>query len=169
MDWEEEKGLNLAEGRLLLSSSSLHVKPIGDFGARMLRWGQLEACIYFTLWLAHLLLWKHLFLTSSTSFHRDHVPRSVWPDWAIFWISRSHFFHKSSPNIMVYLGIFKNTTFMENLIWLLFRQYWEKLGNFLLHHLVTLSSILLQHHLRNKSVVSQSLTSCLHHFCKIFC
>ena len=138
---------------------------------------ELACCVGGSLKLVSTLLYGWLiFCFENTCFwrRRRRFTEIMFPDQCdrigLFFEFLGHiFFHKSSPNIRVYLGIFKNTTFMENLIWLLFRQYWEKLGNFLLHHLVTLSSILLQHHLRNKSVVSQSLTSCLHHFCKIFC
>ena len=37
-------------------------------------------------------------------------------------------------------ALLNNTTFMLKMIWLLFGQYWEKLGNFLFHHLVTLTT-----------------------------
>lgn len=50
------------------------------------------------------------------------------------------FSYKSRPNITVtFWAILNNTAIMKNIIWLLFGQYLEKFGNFLLHHLVTLT------------------------------
>ena len=45
----------------------------------------------------------------------------------------------SYKSIMINFGaILDTTTHMINTIWLLFGQYWEKLGNLLLHQLITL-------------------------------
>ena len=51
----------------------------------------------------------------------------------------STFSYKSSPNILVnFWAISNNTTVTLKMGRLLFGQYWEKLGMFLFHHLVTL-------------------------------
>ena len=49
------------------------------------------------------------------------------------------YFYKSSPTIMVTFWAFlNNTTFMENIIWLLFWAIMGKIGQLFTHHQVTL-------------------------------
>jgi len=52
--------------------------------------------------------------------------------------------YKSCPNILEKnLAILNNATFVPKMIWLLFGQCWEKLGNFLFHRLVALEAIII--------------------------
>ena len=94
---------------------------------------ELACCVGGSLKLVSTLLYGWLiFCFENTCFwrRRRRFTEIMFPDQCdrigLFFEFLGHiFFHKSSPNIRVFLGIFKNTTFMENIIWLLFRQYWE--------------------------------------------
>ena len=55
------------------------------------------------------------------------LSQPVWSDWVIFISSGNKLPHKSSPNI---LGLFKIMSLLCKSVWLLFGQFWGKLGNF---------------------------------------
>ena len=83
-------------------------------------------------------------LEARTVVNRDLNPEDSVTRLDNFYLLGNKISYKSSTNIPVnFWTILNNFNFLVKMIWLFFGQFWEKLGNFLFHHPVTLRQGLL--------------------------